>query len=155
MREKIHAALDKMLETPKSKGFLNHLITAYFPITNVMKVIDKPRGEFKCVLTRDNLISFEEILEGIHSETFKNDFMTFIIPKLRVKTLVMITSRYNLIFNWEITKPLEEFTNVHYFTYIAEITRMDYHVSVSRVKGPIYLLMPTMSITQMDALHYL
>ncbi len=78
MREKIHAALDKMLETPKSKGFLNHLITAYFPITNVMKVIDKPRGEFKCVLTKDTLISFEEILEGIHSETFKNDFMTFI-----------------------------------------------------------------------------
>ena len=73
--EEIHSSLDKMLENPKAKNFLNHLVRAYMPISNVEKVIDKPEGEFKCALSKDDLISVNEILEGIQTEEFKNDLM--------------------------------------------------------------------------------
>jgi hypothetical protein len=73
--EEIHSSLDKMLENPKAKNFLNHLVRAYMPISNVEKVIDKPEGEFKCAISKDDLISVQEILESIHTEEFKNDFM--------------------------------------------------------------------------------
>jgi hypothetical protein len=54
--EEIHSSLDKMLENPKAKNFLNHLVRAYMPISNVEKVIDKPEGEFKCAISKDDLI---------------------------------------------------------------------------------------------------
>lgn len=73
--EEIHSSLDKMLENPKAKNFLNHLVRAYMPISNVDKVIDKPEGEFKCALSKDDLISVNEILEGIQTEQFKSDLM--------------------------------------------------------------------------------
>ena len=73
--EEIHSSLDKMLENPKAKNFLNHLVRAYMPISNVEKVMDKPEGEFKCALSKDDLISVNEILEGIQTEEFKNDLM--------------------------------------------------------------------------------
>lgn len=73
--EEIHSSLDKMLENPKAKNFLNHLVRAYMPISNVEKVMDKPEGEFKCALSKDDLISVQEILEGIQTEQFKSDLM--------------------------------------------------------------------------------
>lgn len=74
-QEQIHTYFDNMLENPKSKNFLNHLVRAYMPISNITKVMDKPEGDFKCAITRDDLISTQEILEGIHTEEFKADFM--------------------------------------------------------------------------------
>ena len=74
-QEQIHTYFDNMLENPKSKNFLNHLIRAYMPISNITKVMDKPEGDFKCAITRDDLISTQEILEGIHTEEFKADVM--------------------------------------------------------------------------------
>lgn len=71
----IHESLDSMLSNPKTKNFLNHLVRAYFPITNVDKVWEKPKGPFKCVLTKDELFSAQDILEGINTEEFKNDFL--------------------------------------------------------------------------------
>jgi hypothetical protein len=56
-KEQIHASLDKMLENPKAKNFLNHLVRSYMPVTNVIKVMDKPEKDFKCVLTREPLVS--------------------------------------------------------------------------------------------------
>lgn len=73
--EEIFSSLDKMLENPKSKNFLNHLVRSYMPISNVEKVMDKPEGEFKCAISKDDLISTQEILEGIKTEEFKNDLM--------------------------------------------------------------------------------
>jgi hypothetical protein len=75
-QEEIHTTLDKMLEDPKAKTFLNHLVRAYMPITQVQKVWDKPQGIFKCVISRDELISTQEILQGIQTEEFKESFMT-------------------------------------------------------------------------------
>ncbi len=73
--EEIHAELDKMLADPKSKGFLNHLVYSYMPVTKVEKVFDKPKGIFKCVLTREELLSVQDIFEGMQTEEFKTDFM--------------------------------------------------------------------------------
>lgn len=74
-QKEIHESLDAMLSNPKSKNFLNHLIRAYFPITNVDKVWQKPEGQFKCVLTKEELFSAQDILEGIRTEEFQTDFM--------------------------------------------------------------------------------
>ena len=71
----IHEALNEMLSNPKTKKFLNHLVTAYYPIEKVDKVWTKPNGQFKCVITKDNLFSSQDILEGIRSEEFQKDFM--------------------------------------------------------------------------------
>jgi hypothetical protein len=79
MQNTISNKLDKMLLDPKARGFLNHLIHAYFPMTNVSKVMDKPRGvPFRCVLTNDNLVSVQEILDGISSDAFKDSFLEFL-----------------------------------------------------------------------------
>ena len=74
-QKEIHDSLDVMLSNPKSKNFLNHLIRAYFPITKVDKVWEKPKGPFKCILTKEELFSAQDILEGIKTEEFQNDFM--------------------------------------------------------------------------------
>lgn len=74
-QQQIHDHLDAMLANPKTKNFLNHLVRAYFPITNVEKVWDKPKGPFKCVITGDELFSTQDILEGIQSAEFKNEFI--------------------------------------------------------------------------------
>ena len=73
--EEIHKSLDEMLSNPKTKNFLVHLINAYYPINKVEKVWDKPNGSFKCVITKDDLFSSQDILEGIRTEEFEKDFM--------------------------------------------------------------------------------
>ena len=75
-KEQIHSSLDKMLENPKGKNFINHLVRAYMPITNVEKVFDKPEKRFRCVLTNDELFSFQDIFEVLHSDEFKEKFMS-------------------------------------------------------------------------------
>jgi hypothetical protein len=70
-----YARLDEMLSNPKTKNFLNHLIRAYFPVTNVDKVWERPKGTFKCVISGDELFSAQDILQGIQTEEFKKDFM--------------------------------------------------------------------------------
>jgi hypothetical protein len=74
--EEINKALDKMLTNPKSRGFINHLVRSYVPISNVEKVWDTPEKDFKCVLTREQLFSVGDIMKGIQTEEFKADFMT-------------------------------------------------------------------------------
>jgi hypothetical protein len=74
-QEQIFASLDEMLANPKSKNFLNHLVRSYVPFTKVQKVWDKPKGDFKCVLTRTPLISVAEVMQGMQTEEYKADFM--------------------------------------------------------------------------------
>jgi hypothetical protein len=74
-QEQIFASLDEMLANPKSKNFLNHLVRSYVPFTKVQKVWDRPKGDFKCVITKESLFSTQDILEGIQSEEFKKNFM--------------------------------------------------------------------------------
>lgn len=74
-REDIHTEFDKMLANPKAKTFLNHLVRSYMPVSQIDKVWEKPKGDFKCVITREPLISVQEVFEGINTEEFKNDMM--------------------------------------------------------------------------------
>jgi hypothetical protein len=59
--EEINASLESMLANAKSKPFLNHLIKSYFPASNVARLLEAPKGEFKCVLTRVALESAKEL----------------------------------------------------------------------------------------------
>lgn len=72
----INKKLDDLLENPKSRGFLNHLIRAYLPISKCVKVYNKPEKKMRCVLTNIPLISVSEALDGIKTEEFKEDFLT-------------------------------------------------------------------------------
>lgn len=74
-QKEIYDSLDSMLSNLKTRNFLNHLIRAYFPITNVDKVWEKPNGAFKCAITKDNLISVQEIINEIQTEDFKEQFI--------------------------------------------------------------------------------
>lgn len=127
-QEQIYASLDKMLVNPKSRNFLNHLIRAYIPMANVEKVWKTPEKDFKCVLTKDQLFSVEDILNGIQTEEFKNDFMTHLksifseekvvspIAKLigekklsvigKDTTTYMSYPAFQEFYNWVITKSL-------------------------------------------------
>jgi len=73
--EQIHASLDNMLANPKSKNFLNHLVRAYMPITNVEKVWDTPEKDFNCVITKEALFSMQDILKGVQSDEHQTAFM--------------------------------------------------------------------------------
>ena len=76
-REDIFKKLDEIYENKKARNFLNHLVRAYFPNDNVEKVFVKPKSKFNCVITNDKLVSVNNILEGVHSEEFKNDFFEY------------------------------------------------------------------------------
>ncbi len=76
--EQIRKKLDDLYADKKARNFFNHLVRAYFPVSKVEKVVTKPKGPFKCVLTNENLISVDEVLVGIHSDEFKADFMNHI-----------------------------------------------------------------------------
>ena len=128
-QEQIHASLDKMLANPKSRNFLNHLVKAYFPITNIEKVWDTPEKDFKCVLTREQLFSVDDIMKGIQTEEFKVDFMTNLktifsedksenpIAKLIGEKKMGVTGKdtttymsypaFQEFYNWVITKSLK------------------------------------------------
>jgi hypothetical protein len=74
-QEEIFASLDAMLSDNKTKNFLNHLVRSYVPFVKVQKVFDRPKGPFKCVLTKESLFSSQDILEGIQTEEFKKNFI--------------------------------------------------------------------------------
>jgi hypothetical protein len=126
--EEINKALDKMLTNPKSRGFINHLVRSYVPISNVEKVWDTPEKDFKCVITRDPLFSAADILKGIQTEEFKADFMNHLkslfseekvespISKLVGEKKMGVTGKdtttymsypaFQEFYNWVITKSL-------------------------------------------------
>jgi hypothetical protein len=126
--EEINKALDKMLTNPKSRGFINHLVRSYVPISNVEKVWDTPEKDFKCVLTREQLFSVGDIMKGIQTEEFKADFMTNLksifsedktenpIAKLICEKKMGVTGKdtttymsypaFQDFYNWVITKAL-------------------------------------------------
>lgn len=71
-KEEIHSSLDKMLENPKSKTFINHLVRAYIPETKRSYIKLKPNTEIKCVLTGVKIISHQEADEIFKSDAFKD-----------------------------------------------------------------------------------
>jgi len=76
-REDIFKKLDEIYENKKARNFMNHLVRAYFPNDKVEKVFVKPKGKFNCVITNDKLVSVNNILDGVQTEEFKNDFFQY------------------------------------------------------------------------------
>ena len=73
-QEQIHTYFDNMLENQKSRNFLNHLVKSYMPVSNITKVSEKSEGDFKCAITRNELITTQEILDGLETQEFKDNF---------------------------------------------------------------------------------
>jgi hypothetical protein len=74
-QEKIIASLDAMLENPKAKPFLNHVVKSYVPLKKVVKVMDTPTEKFKCVITTEPLCSVSDILNTLESQEYKDAFL--------------------------------------------------------------------------------
>jgi hypothetical protein len=73
--EKIIDSLNAMLESPKAKPFLNHLVKSYVPLKNVVKVMDTPTEKFKCVISTEPLCSVSDIMNTLESEEYKDAFL--------------------------------------------------------------------------------
>ncbi len=89
-KEQINATLDAMLENPKAKTFLNHLVRAYIP-TDVKKVTETPNGAFKCVLTKADLISEQEIEKASSSSAYQMAMKESTATTLDAKTSEALT----------------------------------------------------------------
>lgn len=91
-KENIIKQLDDLLANKNSRGFLNHLVKAYLPVNNVDKVFIKPKGSFKCSLSKSSLISVNEVLEGMQTDEYKDNFMKYLHnmmnPEVEVETPV-------------------------------------------------------------------
>lgn len=128
-KQEIFAKLDGMLVDSKKRGFLNHLVRSYVPISKVEKVFEKPTGPFVCVLSNTKLFSIQDIFEGTQTEEFKKDFFDSLkfalddkTPSITpIKKLIgdrklglsgdktttfMSLDSYHEFFDWVITKSL-------------------------------------------------
>jgi hypothetical protein len=74
LNEKIVASLNAMLENPKAKPFLNHLVKSYVPLKKVVKVMDSPTEKFKCVISTESLCSVSDVMNSLESEEYKDLF---------------------------------------------------------------------------------
>ena len=80
-REDILKKLDDIFANKKARSFINHLVRAYVPNNKVDKIFIKPKGDFKCTLTNDMLISVNEILDGVNTDEFKDETVKFVTDK--------------------------------------------------------------------------
>ena len=72
--EKIVDSLNAMLQNPKAKPFLNHLVKSYVPLKKVLKVMDTPTEKFKCVISTEPLCSVSDIMNTLETEENKDSF---------------------------------------------------------------------------------
>ena len=69
--------IEKLYEDPKSKGFINHLITSYLPIYKSEKVWSfEDKSSHKCNVCHHDLIDSETVLNRMYSsEEYKKEFV--------------------------------------------------------------------------------
>lgn len=72
--EKIVDSLNAMLQNPKAKPFLNHLVKSYVPLKKVLKVMDTPTEKFKCVISTEPLCSVSDVMNTLENEEYKDSF---------------------------------------------------------------------------------
>lgn len=71
--------IEKLYGNDKAKGFVNHLIKAYMPISKITKVFEFKKGQTKkCNVCSQKLLSIEESLEAYrdNQEVIVNDMMS-------------------------------------------------------------------------------
>jgi len=156
-REDIIKKLDEIFANNKAKSFLNHLIRSYVPNNNVDKIFIKPKGDFKCVLTNDKLISVNEILEGVTTDEFKDDVFRYLhvmlSPEEKASTPIqnlmkgkdiaiqgentdtfMSLETYKVFYDWVITKLLSG--DKHISWLMGNIDRSQFTNSVKGINNP-------------------
>jgi len=155
--EQISKKLDELYNNKKSRTFFNHLVRAYFPVSKVEKVFTKPRGPFKCVITNENLISTEEILIGITTKQFEEDFhghlktmfdasteaehpMTKLIGDRKMgissegTNTNMAFSTFQIFYDWVVTKMLMGDKHINWL--LKDISRNDFMDRAQTIKNP-------------------
>ncbi len=154
----INKKLEDLYADKKTRNFFNHLVRGYFPVNKVEKVFTKPRGPFKCVITNENLISTSEILAGIHTKQFEDDFhshlktmffdatsseehpMTKLIgdKKMAVSTVDtntnMAFSTFQLFYDFVVTKMLMGDKHINWL--LKDITRDSFMGRAETIKNP-------------------
>lgn len=156
--EQINKKLDDLYADKKARNFFNHLVRAYFPVNKVEKIFSKPRGPFKCVLTNENLISTSELLAGINTKEFQDDFhthlktmfdastsaehpMTKLIGERKMgvstkdTTTNMAFSTFQLFYDWVVTKMLMGDKHINWL--LKDITRNDFMDRAETINNPI------------------
>ena len=75
------SAIEKLYAEPKAKGFVNHLIGAYLPVSKPTKLWSwKPGVRHQCNICSKKLISVDEVLNGMiqQDEKLRAEFMPFL-----------------------------------------------------------------------------
>jgi len=155
--EKISKKLDELYADKKARNFFNHLVRAYFPVNKVEKVFTKPTGPFKCVLSKENLISTSEVLSGIYSDEFKSDFNNHLKSMFDSKSTVehpmakligdrkmgitsndtttfMAYSTFQVFYDWVVTKMLLGDKHINWL--LKDITRGDLMDRAETIQNP-------------------
>jgi hypothetical protein len=156
-QDDINKKLEELYANKKARNFFNHLVRGYFPVNKVEKVFTKPRGPFKCVITNEQLISTSEILAGIHTKQFEEDFnthlktmfdastsaehpMTKLIgdKKMGVSTTDtnthMAFSTFQVFYDWVVTKMLMGDKHINWL--LKDITRNEFMDRAETIQNP-------------------
>jgi len=155
--EQITKKLDDLYADKKARNFLNHLVRAFFPVNKVEKVFSTPRGPFKCVLTNETLISTSELIAGIHTKEYEEDYhnhmktmfdattsaehpMTKLIgdKKMGVSTkdtnTHMAFSTFQVFYDWVVTRMLTGDKHINWL--LKDITRDSFMGRAESIKNP-------------------
>lgn len=75
---------------PTGKGFISHLIRAYFPQGKAVRVMDSPKKPMKCSITGVGLFGIDEVYKHMTSEegikAFKQSMLVALDPEKYEKT---------------------------------------------------------------------
>jgi len=60
---------------PTGKGFMTHLIRAYFPVDKIHKVWDSPKNNLKCAITGYGVCTIEDAINALYSDGMNEKMM--------------------------------------------------------------------------------
>lgn len=139
INEQFQEKLDELLANPKTKNFINHLVKNYIPINKIYKVEETPnKKDFKCVITKKDVISYEHFLktnESLTSDsTIKYPIMELPDSDLALQgqntdTYMSYTS-YKQFYNWVVNCVINH--NKHILWLLGDINRKEF---INQFKG--------------------
>jgi hypothetical protein len=156
-KEEISKKIDSLYKNEKARNFFNHLVRGYFPVSKVEKVMNKPVGPFKCVITNENLISTSELLQGIQTREFEYNFHEHLksmfdesstiehpMAKLIGNRIIGVTSQdtttnmaystYQVFYEWIITKMLTGDKHINWV--LKDMQRTDFMGRAANIDNP-------------------
>lgn len=69
----IYEKLDNLYRNENSKKFIDHLIKSYIPKSKIEKVVEKPKGRFRCAITNVKLVAIEDVFKEIGEDKEKQN----------------------------------------------------------------------------------